>query len=111
MATKKYESVEHYVNLPWTYQVTTQQDNVEGELYIVCVNELPGVCTDAKTVDEAMVLIKDAIEGVIESMIEHNKEIPTPPNEETLRVIKDIEEGKDLVRAKDAEDLFKKLGT
>ncbi len=81
MATKKYERVEHYVNLPWTYQVSTTHDQDEGKLYIVCVNELPGICTDAPTIDEAMQLIAEAIEGAIESYIEHGKEIPLPLDE------------------------------
>jgi hypothetical protein len=32
------------------------------------------------------------------------------PNKETLEALANIEAGKDLVKAKDAEDLFKKLG-
>lgn len=32
------------------------------------------------------------------------------PNQETIKVITKIEEGKGLVKAKDAQDLFKKLG-
>ena len=32
------------------------------------------------------------------------------PNEETLKAIAEAEDGKNLVRAKDVEDLFKKLG-
>ena len=32
------------------------------------------------------------------------------PNAETLKAIESIEKGKDLVEAKDAQDLFKKLG-
>ncbi len=32
------------------------------------------------------------------------------PNEETLEAIREIEEGKDLVRCKDTDHLFKELG-
>jgi hypothetical protein len=32
------------------------------------------------------------------------------PNRETLQAIKDADEGRNLIRAKDAEDLFRKLG-
>lgn len=32
------------------------------------------------------------------------------PNKETLNAIENIEKGKNLVEAKDAEDLFRKLG-
>jgi DNA-damage-inducible protein J len=32
------------------------------------------------------------------------------PNEETLKVFQDSEEGKRLVECKDADDMFKRLG-
>ena len=32
------------------------------------------------------------------------------PNKKTLDAISDVEKGKDLINAKDAEDLFEKLG-
>ena len=32
------------------------------------------------------------------------------PNKKTLKAIKDVEEKKTLVKTKDAQDLFKKLG-
>ena len=48
-------------------------------------------------------------EIVIES-IEKNLLNTKTPNKKTLRAIKDVEGKKGLVKAKDAEALFKKLG-
>lgn len=73
MATKK--EIEKYVNLPWSFTVE-QEDGY----YIVYVNELPGVCTDAKTITTAMKDIKEAIYGTIELYLKQGKEIPVPIN-------------------------------
>lgn len=63
----------------------------------------------------AAILGKSMKDVVIDSIEEHLHKIKIPgngknPNKKTLRAIANIEEGKDLVEAKDAEDLFKKLG-
>ena len=56
-----------------------------------------------------------AIEGrsmreiVIESIEDHIYGVNIP-NEETLKAIEETEKGKGLVKAKNLEDLFKKLG-
>jgi len=54
-------------------------------LYIICVNELPGVCTDAPTIDAAMELIKEAMAGTFELYLENDEEIPEPINEEQYK--------------------------
>jgi len=46
----------------------------------VYVNELPGVCTDAPTIEEAMHNIKEATSAAIELYIKQGKEIPVPIN-------------------------------
>jgi len=73
MATKK--EIQKYVDLPWSYTVE-QEDGY----FIVYVNELPGVCTDAKTINEAMEEIKDAIYAAVELYLDQGKEIPVPIN-------------------------------
>lgn len=35
---------------------------------------------------------------------------PKSPNKKTLKAIKSVEKGKNLIKADDAEDLFRKLG-
>ena len=79
MDTKKKikKTIDYYLNLPWTYTIETTHEN--GKLlYIVYVNELPGICTDAPTLDEAMNLIKEAIAAAIQLYIENNEEVPEP---------------------------------
>src|SRR5215813_1496986 len=73
MVSKK--EIEKYVNLPWSYTVEQEDGN-----YIVYVNELPGVCTDAKTINSAMNEIKEAIYAAIELCIVQGKDIPVPIN-------------------------------
>ena len=73
MATKK--EIQKYAKMPWSY--TVEQ---EGGYYIVYVNELPGVCTDGKTIGEAMDNIKEAITAAIELYIDQEREIPVPVN-------------------------------
>ena len=83
MDTNKH-SIEYYLDLPWTYTVRTAVE--EGEkLYIVCVNELLGVCTDGATLDEAMENIRDAMTGALELYIKHGDEIPVPVDEEAYK--------------------------
>jgi predicted RNase H-like HicB family nuclease len=84
MAIKKNKSLDYYLKLPWSYTVITAIEDGES-FFIVRVNELPGVCTDASTVEEAMTLIKQALKGAIELYIENNEEVPEPINPETYK--------------------------
>jgi len=83
---KNKKDVSYYLNLPWTYTIETEPDDQTQEiLYIVSVNELPGVRTDATTVQEAMELIKDAMEGAFRLYMKHGDEIPEPIDEEEYK--------------------------
>jgi antitoxin HicB len=86
MATKKqYKKLSYYLNLPWTYTVEQSKDENNNKIYVVCVNELPGICTDAPSLDEAMKLIQEPIEAAIEFYMENNQEIPEPISEEDYK--------------------------
>lgn len=50
----------------------------EKKFYIIRVNELPGVCTDASTLEEGMQNIQDAIRATIELYLEQDDTIPEP---------------------------------
>jgi predicted RNase H-like HicB family nuclease len=80
MATQnKAKDINYYLNLPWTYTVETTRET--GELlYIVHVNELPGIATDAPSLEEAMDLIKEAMKGAFKLYLKHGEEIPEPVN-------------------------------
>ena len=71
MATKK--EIHKYVDLPWSYTIE-QEDGY----FIVSVNELPGVCTDAEDIHTAVRDIKEAIYAAIELHLDQGKEIPVP---------------------------------
>jgi antitoxin HicB len=86
MATKKqYKKLSYYLNLPWTYTVEQSKDENNNKIYIVCVNELPGICTDAPSLDEAMKLIQEPIAAAIEFYMENNQDIPEPISEEDYK--------------------------
>ena len=80
MATQnKTKDINYYLNLPWTYTVETTRET--GELlYIVHVNELPGIATDAPSLEEAMKLIKEAMKAAFKLYLKHGDEIPEPVN-------------------------------
>lgn len=84
MATK-YKSIEYYLNLPWTYTIEKDKDLEGNPIYILYVNELPGICTDASTFEEAMELIKEPMIAAFEAYMEYNKEIPEPVNEDEYK--------------------------
>ena len=77
---KKTKDIAYYLNLPWTYTVEMARDKGK-QIYIVHVNELPGIATDAPSLDEAMELIKEAMEGAFELYMENGQVIPEPINQ------------------------------
>ncbi len=80
----KNKDLNYYLNLPWTYTIETTKET--GELlYIVHVNELPGIATDAPTLNEAMKLIKEAMTGAFELYIKNGEEIPEPIDEDEFK--------------------------
>lgn len=82
---KKYKSIHHYLNLPWTYTVEQSRDENKNKIYVVRVNELPGICTDAPSLDEAMELIKEPMTAALEFYIENGEDIPEPVKEEDFK--------------------------
>ncbi len=82
MATKK--DLKYYMNLNWSY--TIEQETHKGtHYYIIRVNELPGVCTDATTIEEGMREIRDAIEGAIRLYFKNKEPVPEPINKEQFK--------------------------
>lgn len=82
MATKK--NLNYYLSLPWSY--TIEQESHKGEhYYIIRVNELPGVCTDAETVEEGMKLIQEALEATIKLYLKNGEEVPEPIRKEEYK--------------------------
>ncbi len=82
---KKYKNLEYYLNLPWTYTIEQTRDDDKNKIYIVRVNELPGICTDALSLDEAMELIKEPMKAAFEFYMENGENIPEPVKEEDFK--------------------------
>ncbi len=82
---KKYRKIDEYLDLPWTYTVEQAKDENNEKIYVVRVNELPGICTDAPSLDEAMELIKEPMTAAIEFYMENNQDVPEPISEEDFK--------------------------
>lgn len=82
MDTKK--DLKYYLNLNWSYTIE-QSIHKREKHFIIRVNELPGVCTDAKTIEKGMKEIQDAIKGAIELHLEQGDPIPEPINKEEFK--------------------------
>jgi len=70
--------------------------------------ELPVV--DHKKLKALAALAGISMKDLILSCLKENLLSEDVPNEETIRVFKDTDEGKNLVRYKSADDLIDKLG-
>ncbi|MDP1835937.1 MAG: type II toxin-antitoxin system HicB family antitoxin [Chlamydiales bacterium] len=82
MTTKK--KLDYYLNLKWSY--TIEEEDVEGKrIFIIRVNELPGVCTDAETVEEGMREIRDAISAAVKLYLKQGEPIPEPIDKEQFK--------------------------
>lgn len=73
------KSVEYYLDLPYTIELR----NTPGEGWFVRVKELPGCMSQGETAEEALAMIRDAMQGWVEVALEHGDPIPEPwPGEE-----------------------------
>lgn len=58
------------------YSFTVLIEPNEPDGYLVTCPALPGLVTQGDTLDEAIAMAKDAIEGYLISMIQHGEKIP-----------------------------------
>jgi predicted RNase H-like HicB family nuclease len=82
MVIKK--NLKYYLDLNWSYTIEQAHHNGK-KFYIIRVNELPGVCTDATTVEKGMKNIRDSIAATIELYLEQGDPIPEPVNKEEFK--------------------------
>lgn len=66
------------------YRILIEQD--EDGMFVAEVPSLPGCVSQGNTRSEALLNIKEAMEGYIESLKNHNEPIPPPINEEIIEV-------------------------
>ncbi len=82
MAIKKIKptkDLDYYLNLPWTYTIKQEVEENNKKMYVIRVNELPGVATDAPTLHEAAHCIKEALTLFFQMSLDAGDEIPEPP--------------------------------
>lgn len=78
------KDLKYYLKLNWSY--TIEQSSHKGKkFFIIRINELPGVCTDAKNIEEGMKNIQDALIATIELYLEQGEEVPEPINKEEFK--------------------------
>ena len=51
--TNKEKTLNYYLHLKWSYTIEQETHNRKS-YYVIRVNELPGVCSDAETIEEGM---------------------------------------------------------
>lgn len=54
--------------------------------YTVSVPDLPGCHTEGETVEEALAMAKDAIEGYLQVLADEGRPLPTPSRYERITV-------------------------
>jgi len=71
------KSLDYYLSLPWTYTIERESYKL-STYYVIRVNELPGICTDAEDLNEGMENIKEAIACAVEIYQERGEPVPEP---------------------------------
>ena len=70
-------TVKDYMELPYNIILRRVKDD-SGEYYFVTVQELDGCMSDGVSIEEAYANIKEAMEGWIETKLDHGYPVPTP---------------------------------
>ena len=79
MNCENQKALRYYLSLPWTFIINEEDDDPpDGKIYIIRIKELPGVVTDAPSLEEAMESIKEAMLLSFEMSLEAGDKIPTP---------------------------------
>lgn len=74
-------SVEEYLNLPYTIEVT-RDTGEQSDGWFARVVELPGCMTQADSFDEIDEMVTDAMRAWIETALELGREIPEPGSDD-----------------------------
>lgn len=61
----------------WSYTIEQEKHNSKT-YYIIRVNELPGVCTDAESIEEGFELIQEALKAALKLYLKQKEPIPEP---------------------------------
>ncbi|MEI8128611.1 MAG: toxin-antitoxin system HicB family antitoxin [bacterium] len=69
------KDLNYYLNLNWTYRF--EWSNIDN-CYVASIAELKGCMSEGKTIEEATMMIKDALLSYIDCKLSFNDEIPEP---------------------------------
>lgn len=76
----KIKDLNYYMRLKWTY--TIEQDSHDNEdFYIIRVNEWPGICTDAESIEKGIRSIKEPMKAAIKFYMSYGEGVPEPIKE------------------------------
>jgi len=70
---KKAKSIEYYKNLPYTKEIVKSEDG-----YFIKIKELRGCISVGETIEDACMMIDDALESWLEAAIDDEINIPFP---------------------------------
>lgn len=76
------KDLNYYLDLPWTYRFEWSD---RDKCYIASVAEINGCKTHGETIEEAALMIKDALTCWIETFLENGDAVPEPPKPEEYK--------------------------
>ena len=102
------KDLNYYLNLNWTYRF--EWSNID-ECYVASIAELKGCMSEGKTIEEATMMIKDALASYIDCKLSFNDLIiePTKPIDYTGKFVVRIEPEKHYRLAQKAKIQGKSL--
>src|SRR5579862_6605208 len=77
------KTLEEYMELPYTIELTADRDDEGAAGYIAQVKELPGCVSQGATIEEAAARIRDAMAGWLSVAIEDGVDIPEPREDDS----------------------------
>jgi len=89
--------VAHYLELPYTVAVGLDRQ-AEGSRWNATVEELPGCAAQGRSADEAVELLRGAMESWLTAAIAQHREIPVPAGGPSKRKATSSHSGRFLVR-------------
>lgn len=72
------KQLESYMALKWTFQLTAEAEQNGSTLWVVHVVEMPGICSDGATEDEALESVKEPMRMYIAGHLERGESFPLP---------------------------------
>ena len=83
------KDLKYYLKLKWSYTIESESEGGR-DYYIIRVNELPGVCTDAETIEQGLKNVQEAIRASLKLYLKHGEPIPEPIKKEAFSKTLDI---------------------